>query len=78
MNRVFRVFSVSFILFMVIIAFIVGSRIDQNTVSILSGAFIGVLVAAPCAAIVTLVAVRRREATSLSPYERTYRHGYQM
>jgi hypothetical protein len=78
MEKVLRAFSVGIIFFATIIAFIVGSRIDQNTVSLLSGAFIGVLVAAPCAAIVTLISLRRRETIGVGTYERTLRHGYQM
>ena len=78
MDKVLRAFSVGVILFATIIAFIVGSRIDQSTVSLLSGAVIGILVAAPCAVLVTFIAVRRRETNNMSMYERPMRHGYQM
>ena len=78
MDKVVRAFSVGIILFATIIAFIVGSRIDQNTVSLLSGAMVGILIAAPCAILVTFIAVRRRENNNISIYERSLRHGYQM
>ncbi len=78
MDRVLRALSVGIILFAVVIALIVGSRIDQNTVSLLSGAFIGVLIASPCTVVVTLITMRRRETTSSSTYDRTLHHSYQM
>jgi hypothetical protein len=78
MDKVLRAFSVGILLFATIIAFIVGSRIDQNTVSLLSGAMLGILIAVPCAILVTFIAVRRRESNNISVYERSMRHGYQM
>ncbi|HEY3341110.1 MAG TPA: hypothetical protein VGK81_03790 [Anaerolineae bacterium] len=78
MDKVLRAFSVGIILFATVIAFIVGSRIDQNTVSLLSGAMVGIVIAAPCAVLVTFIAVRRRENNNISVYERSIRHGYQM
>ena len=78
MEKVIRALSVGIILFATIIAFIVGSRIDQNTISLLSGAMVGILIAAPCAVLVTFIAVRRRESNNISIYERSMRHGYQM
>ena len=77
MDKVLRAFSVGIVLFAAIIAIIVGQRIDQNTVSLLSGAMIGVLVAAPCAGLVAFIAARRRENNNQSGYERSIRHGYQ-
>src|ERR1700694_5058208 len=73
MDKVIRATSVAIVVFATIVAFIVGSRIDQNTISLLSGTLIGILVAAPCAAIVTCVMIRRRESNSVSSYERSTR-----
>jgi hypothetical protein len=77
MNKVMSALSVGIILFAGVMAYIVGSRIDQVTVSVLSGAMVGIVVAVPCAALVTFILVRRRESTNISVYERS-RHGYQM
>jgi hypothetical protein len=74
MDRVLRATCVAIVIFATVIAFIVGSRIDQNTISLLSGTMIGILIAAPSAAIITFVMVRRRESSSLSSYDRGIRH----
>jgi hypothetical protein len=75
MDKVLRATSVAIIIFATVIAFVVGSRIDQNTISLLSGTVIGILIAAPCATIITFVLVRRRESNnSLSSYDRGIRH----
>src|ERR1700674_1613419 len=73
MDRVIRATSVAIVVFATIVAFIIGSRIDQNTISLLSGTLIGILVTAPCAAIITFVLVRRRESNTLSGYDRSVR-----
>jgi hypothetical protein len=78
MDRVIRATSVAIVVFATIVAFIVGSRIDQNTISLLSGTLIGILVTAPCVAIITFVAVRRRESNSVSSYDRSMRQSVPM
>jgi hypothetical protein len=78
MDRVLRATSVAIIIFATVTAFVIGSRIDQNTISLLSGTMIGILVAAPCAAIITFVLVRRRDANSLSSYDRNMRQSTPM
>lgn len=74
MDKILRALSAAIVIFATVIAFVVGSRIDQNTISLLSGAVIGILVATPCAIIITIVTVRRRENNGLSSYDRNVRH----
>ncbi|MCC7208341.1 MAG: hypothetical protein IT323_13620 [Anaerolineae bacterium] len=64
MDKVLRVTSVAIIIFAAVIAFVVGSRIDPRTVSLLSGTVIGILVAAPCATIITWVLTHRGDITA--------------
>ncbi|HEY3289581.1 MAG TPA: hypothetical protein VGK87_05595 [Anaerolineae bacterium] len=77
MEKVFRAFTVSIVIFAVIIAVVVGTRIDQNTVSVLSGALIGIITAAPFAAILTFALLRRKGDNTSTPvatsYERSLR-----
>jgi hypothetical protein len=74
MEKVIRATSVAIVIFVTVIAFAVGSRIDQNTISVLSGAVIGILVATPCAAIITFLLVHRKDQNGVSVYERQIRH----
>lgn len=62
MNRLLNAVAVAIVIFVTVIAFVVGSRIDQNTVSLLLGTAIGALVTAPCAVICTVVVMRGRES----------------
>lgn len=75
MDKVFRAFAVSIVIFAVIIALVVGTRIDQNTVSVLSGALIGIITAAPFAAILTFALLRRRGDSSSTPVATSYERG---
>lgn len=68
-----RVFAVAILVFAAIIAYMIGARIDQETISLLSGTLIGILVTTPCAALITFILVRRREQSHLSTYERSAR-----
>lgn len=48
-------------LFVAVLASVIGSRLDQNTVLLLGGATVGLLVAAPAATLITWLALRRRD-----------------
>lgn len=51
-------------LFVAVLASVIGSRLDQNTVLLLGGATVGLLVAAPAATLITYLALRRRDDQS--------------
>ena len=74
MEKVIRAISVAIVIFVTIVAFAVGTRIDQNTISVLSGAVIGILVAAPCAAVITFLLLRRKDGDRAPVYERQLRN----
>ena len=60
MERLTRAVSLAVVLFFVVLGIIVGSRMDQNTIALLGGVVIGLLVATPFAIVVTFIAVRSR------------------
>jgi hypothetical protein len=66
MDKLVRAIAVSVVLFFVVLGLVIGSRMDQNTIALLGGTTIGLLIAAPCAAIVTYLAVRNRDESSAS------------
>lgn len=68
-----KVMAFSIIVFAAIVAYMVGTRIDQETISLLSGTAIGILVTTPCAALITYILMRRRDQSHLSTYERSMR-----
>jgi hypothetical protein len=72
MDRLVRAMSIAIVIFAVVIAFIVGSRIDQTTVAMLGGTVVGILVAAPAGALVTFALMRRRTEAS-QQYDRVQR-----
>ncbi len=73
MDKIIRAFTISIVVFAIIFAYFVSTRIDQTTVSVISGAMIGIITAAPLAIIMTLVVARRREDPYTSSYERQTR-----
>ena len=58
MDKLVRATAVSIVLFFVVLGLVIGSRMDQNTIALLGGTVIGLLIAAPCAAIVTYLVVQ--------------------
>ena len=67
MERLTRAFSVAVVLFFVVLGIVVGSRMDQNTIALLGGVVIGLLVATPFATVITFIAVRSRVKHVESP-----------
>jgi hypothetical protein len=51
------------VLFAVVFAVVIGTRIDQNTVSLLAGTALGVMFTAPCVALIVWLVVRQRDDT---------------
>ena len=60
MQRLISAVSVAVVMFFVALGIMVGKKMDQNTIALLGGAVIGLLVATPCAAIMTYWSMRRR------------------
>lgn len=61
MDRLLKASALAVILCGVVFGFVAGSRIDQSTITLLSGTLVGVLVATPCVAAITWLAARRRD-----------------
>ena len=53
--------AVAVVLFFIILGLTVGTRMNQNTIALLGGTLIGLLIAVPCASIVTYLAVSGRQ-----------------
>ena len=58
MDRLSKAFSFGIVVFAVMMAAIVGMRIDQFTMSMLGGAFLGLLIAVPTTLLATTLATR--------------------
>jgi hypothetical protein len=75
MDKLVRAVAIAVVCFFVVLGLTIGTRMDQNTIALLGGTTIGLLIAAPCAAIVTYLAVRNRDDHS---YERNPRYNSPM
>jgi hypothetical protein len=75
MDKVNKAVAVSIIIFSIVLAGFIGARVDQMTIALLGGTFIGLVVAIPATVLVVLVATRRREEASI---ERTQRYSAPM
>jgi hypothetical protein len=60
MDKVNRAAAVGIILFSIVMAGFIGARVDQTTIALLGGTFLGLLVAVPATVLVVIVALRRR------------------
>jgi len=61
MGNLSKAVAISLVLFSVVLAAFVGSRMDQITIALLGGTFIGLMVAIPSALLVMVLMTRRRE-----------------
>ena len=61
MDKIIKTSAIALIIFAVVLAFVVGTRMEQATIILLSGAAVGILVCAPCAAFITFAAMKRRD-----------------
>jgi hypothetical protein len=75
MDKLAKAVAIAVVCFFVVLGLTIGARMDQNTIALLGGTTIGLLIAAPCAAIVTYLAVRNRDEQS---YERNPRYNSPM
>lgn len=70
-----RISAIGILLFAAVLAYVVGTRIDKETISLLSGTAIGILVATPCASLITWILVKRRyddDRRKLEPTRTSY------
>jgi hypothetical protein len=70
MDKVNKAVAVSIIIFSIVLAGFIGARVDQMTIALLGGTFIGLVVAIPATVLVVLVATRRREEASIERAQR--------
>lgn len=61
MDRVNKAACVAIVFFSVVLAGFIGSRVDQTTIALLGGTFIGLVVAIPATVLVVLLALNRRQ-----------------
>lgn len=70
MDKLNKAAAASLVLFSVVLAAFIGSRVDQVTIALLGGTFIGLLIAIPSALLVMVVVLRRREDADRERYDR--------
>jgi hypothetical protein len=61
MDKINKAAALSIVFFSIVLAGFVGARVDQTTIALLGGTFIGLLVAIPTTALIVLIVMRRRE-----------------
>jgi len=61
MERISKAIAIGFILFAVVFAAFAGSRVDQMTIALLGGVFIGLLITVPSALLAMALILRRRD-----------------
>ena len=59
MNNINRAAAAGVIFFMVILAGFVGIKVDQTTIALLGGAFIGLVIAIPTTALIMVIGLRK-------------------
>ena len=70
MERIGKAMALAVVLFFIVLGIVVGTKMDQNTIALLGGTTLGLVIATPCVAIATYVSMRRRDEHS---YERSPR-----
>ena len=63
MHVVNKVAAVGIVLFCTVLAGFIGARVDQTTIALLGGTFIGLVVAIPATALVVWLGIRQRQQT---------------
>ena len=61
MDKISKAFGAGIVFFSIVVAGFVGSKVDQTTIALLGGTFIGLLVAVPSTLLVVLLARRRSD-----------------
>ncbi|MCS6847627.1 MAG: hypothetical protein RMN52_07935 [Anaerolineae bacterium] len=70
MDKLNKAAAASLVMFSVVLAAFIGSRVDQVTIALLGGTFIGLLIAIPSALLVMVVVLRRRDDADREHYDR--------
>ena len=70
MERIEKAAAIAVVLFFVALAIVVGVKMDQNTIALLGGTTLGLLIATPCAAIATYVSMKQRDDESYNRHLR--------
>lgn len=68
MQKIFKAFAIGIVAFSVILALIVGARMDAFTMAILGGAFIGLLIAVPTTLTATMLVTRQHAPRERAPH----------
>jgi hypothetical protein len=63
MDKINKGAAAGVIFFSIVLAGFVGIKVDQTTIALLGGAFIGLVVAIPTTALIMMVGLRKREDT---------------
>lgn len=61
MDKINKAAAAGVVFFSIILAGFVGIKVDQTTIAILGGAFIGLVVAIPTTALIMIVGLRKRD-----------------
>ncbi len=70
MDRLNKAAAAGLVMFSAVLAAFIGSRVDQVTIALLGGAFIGLLIAIPSTLLVVIVVSRQRDDTGRERYDR--------
>jgi hypothetical protein len=73
MNKLTQALAIALLLFFVILAVLIGTRIDQYTIAVLAGATVGLVIATPCTALVTYLVARSNRVDASR--ETSWRYG---
>lgn len=71
MDKINKAAAAGVVFFAVILAGFVGIKVDQTTIALLGGAFVGLIVAIPTTAVIMMISLRRRDD---APAERQARY----
>jgi hypothetical protein len=75
MDKINKAAATGVVFFSIVLAGFVGSRVDQTTIALLGGTFIGLLVAVPATLLIVLISQRRRDEQQ---HERMQRYATHM
>lgn len=71
MDKINKAAAAGVVFFSIILAGFVGIKVDQTTIALLGGAFIGLVVAIPTTALIIMIGMRRKDD---APAERQVRY----
>jgi hypothetical protein len=71
MEKLIRVFAVAFVAFSIMLAGFIGARVDAFTITLLGGAFLGLMVAVPTT-LVTMLLINRKQGVTFNDTQWRY------